>query len=319
MASTIAFLNDLKKEVVTREHKGKSLIQSLDTYVVIDIETTGLDPRYDEIIEVAAIRVEAGEIVETFKQLIKPNQPIPTFITDLTGITNELLESAPCVSDVIPNFLSFVENEIVVGHNVNFDINFIYDNSDKPFTNDFVDTMRISRRMFPEHRHHRLSDLTKRYNISEKTKHRALADVVRTNGVYTYLKNYAEANNISFSSLIPKHNKKSSACARDIKTDQTEFDETTLIFGKHFVFTGKLERMIRKEAMQIVVDLGGCIGDNVSSKTNYLVLGDNDYCVSIKDGKSSKQKKAEELKIKGQNIEIISENLFYEMVLDNEK
>lgn len=72
--------------------------------------------------------------------------------------------------------------------------------------------------------------------------------------------------------------------------------------------------MQRKDAMQLVLDLGGEVGNSVTAKTNYLILGNNDYCSSIKDGKSNKHKKAEELKLKGKDIEIITENIFYEML-----
>lgn len=72
--------------------------------------------------------------------------------------------------------------------------------------------------------------------------------------------------------------------------------------------------MPRKNAMQIVADLGGINGDNVTKKTNFLILGNNDYCKSIKDGKSSKQKKAEKLKLSGQDIEIIPESVFYDLI-----
>lgn len=75
--------------------------------------------------------------------------------------------------------------------------------------------------------------------------------------------------------------------------------------------------MVRKEAMQIVADLGGKNADNVTKKTNYLILGNNDYCKSIKDGKSSKQKKAEKLKLDGYDIEIIPENVFYDIISEN--
>ena len=84
------------------------------------------------------------------------------------------------------------------------------------------------------------------------------------------------------------------------------------------MFTGVLERMSRKEAMQLVADSGGINGDTVTQKTNYLVLGNNDYCKSIKDGKSNKQKKAEKLKASGLDIEIIPESVFYDMVLDSD-
>lgn len=74
--------------------------------------------------------------------------------------------------------------------------------------------------------------------------------------------------------------------------------------------------MQRKEAMQIVADLGGIPGDSVTKKTNYLVLGDNDYCKTIKDGKNSKQKKAEKLILEGADLQIISEQVFYDMILE---
>ena len=83
------------------------------------------------------------------------------------------------------------------------------------------------------------------------------------------------------------------------------------------VFTGTLERMLRKDAMQAVVDLGGQVGNSVTKKTNYLILGNNDYCPLITEGKSSKQKKAESLKLAGNDIEIISEDVFYDMIFDN--
>ena len=106
----------------------------------------------------------------------------------------------------------------------------------------------------------------------------------------------------------------SNLSAKDIVTEKTDFDETHPLFGKTCVFTGTLEKMARKDAMQIVVDLGGLVGNSVTKKTNYLILGNNDYCSSIKGGKSSKQKKAESLKLAGNDIEIISENVFYDMI-----
>ena len=102
--------------------------------------------------------------------------------------------------------------------------------------------------------------------------------------------------------------------AADITATSVNFDPEHPLYGKVCVFTGALERMTRKEAMQIVVDLGAICGDSVTEKTNYLILGNNDYCTTIKDGKSSKQKKAEKLKLKGNEIEIISENIFYDLI-----
>ena len=96
-----------------------------------------------------------------------------------------------------------------------------------------------------------------------------------------------------------------------------ETKKTHPLYGKVCVFTGKLELMSREQAAQLVVNLGGTCGNGVTKKTNYLILGNNDYCSTIKDGKSSKQKKAEQLILSGQDLQIIPEDVFYELVLEN--
>lgn len=298
-----------------REEKGSNLIESLDSYTVIDLETTGLDPTYDSIIEVSAMRVESGRESDYFQSLVNPGCKIDEFITALTGITGEMLSVAPTIESVLPNYLDFLGSSVIVGHNANFDINFLYDNAlrilKKPFDNDFIDTMRISRRLFKEERHHRLSDLVKRFGIANEVAHRSLSDCKHTLACYEYLKTYATTNQIELSSLYPI---KKGFSAKDVYATSEEFDTTTAIYGNQFVFTGALEKMLRKEAMQLVVNMGGTCGDSVNKKTNFLVLGNNDYCTTIKDGKSSKQKTAEKLKLSGSNIAIISENVFYEMI-----
>ena len=304
-----------QSERVERAEKGESLLDLPTTYTVVDLETTGLDPQWNDIIEFGALRIVDGAVTDKFTQLVNPGYEIDDFITELTGITNEMLASSPAVADVLPAFLDFVGDSLIIGHNVNFDLNFIYDTCvhelKKPFTNDFVDTMRLSRRLFPQERHHRLCDLIERFNIGDAVEHRALADVEQTNRCFLYMKGHMESNGITIESLQPT---KSGFSAKDIQASTTDFDVTSPVFEKMFVFTGTLERMTRKEAMQLVVDRGGLCGDAVNKKTNFLVLGNNDYCSTIKDGKSTKQKKAEQLKLSGCDIEIISENVFYDMI-----
>ena len=98
--------------------------------------------------------------------------------------TNEMVENALSIEEVLPRFIDFIEDEILVGHNVNFDINFIYDNLIKlgkePLKNDFVDTLRLSRKLLPNLNHHRLSDLTNYYKINNKGSHRAMRDTEMT-------------------------------------------------------------------------------------------------------------------------------------------
>lgn len=305
----------ISAEKTSREQKGNSLLALPDHYTVVDLETTGLDPQWNDIIEFGAERVENDIVIDHFSALVNPGYEIDEFITELTGITNEMLVVASTISEVLPLFIDFIGNSTIIGHNVNFDVNFIYDNCiatlDKPFHNNFIDTMRLSRRLFPNEKHHRLCDLIERFGIGDLVKHRALADVEQTNSCYQYMKHYMRDNGIDISTFSTGKNGFS---AKDIKTTVSEFNENSPVYNKIIVFTGTLERMTRKEAMQLVVDHGGLCGDSINKKTNYLVLGNNDYCTTIKDGKSSKQKKAEQLKLAGNDIEIISENVFYDML-----
>ncbi|KYG92335.1 hypothetical protein A0U40_05170 [[Bacillus] sp. KCTC 13219] len=314
-------IDGLANSKTVREHKGKSLISFPESFCVIDIETTGLDSRFDEIIEIAAIKVENGQIVEERSSLVKPSEEIDEYITELTGISNEMVVNENPINIVLDDFMDFWKGYTLVGHNVNFDINFLYDNSIKHgvkyLSNDFIDTLRISRRLIPELNSHKLKIIAEHFRIPAEIEHRALDDARRTNAIFEQLKSLCLQkfdSFLEFENLFKSKNSKGLK-ASDITTTETEFDENHPFFEKSFVFTGTLEKMIRRDAMQLVVNLGGICTDNVTKKTNFLVLGNQDYS-RIKDNKSSKHKKAENLKLSGQDIEIISENVFYDM-LDN--
>lgn len=306
-----------------KRNKGKSLIKFPEDYVSFDLETTGLSPLYDEIIEIGAVKVHKGEIVDKYQTLVKPKEPINDFITELTGITNEMVANAPKINDVIPTFRNFIGGNIIVGHNVNFDINFIYDFSvacdNTPFVNDYIDTMRIARKLYPEMPHHRLKDIVNKLNVKATEFHRALADAIMTSECIEIMHKEViskYSNEDEFYKLFKKVKKtsKNKLNAKDLSATVTEFDETHDLYGKSCVFTGTLEKMTRREAMQIVLNYGGSCENNVTKKTNFLILGNYDYCSSIKEGKSSKYKKAEKNKLEGQDIEIISETVFYDMI-----
>lgn len=299
-----------------RPQKGSSLLIFPQDYVVIDTETTGLDPRYNEIIELSAIRVRSGEICNSFSTLVKPLNEIDEFITELTGITNEDVSDAPKIKDVLQDFLDFIGQDIIVGHNVHFDINFIYDKSvhyyGRPLSNDFVDTMRISRYILPHLKHHRLSDVASALGIEQEGFHRALVDCQTTLAVLKSLQS------TGFDLSTAAHISSRGVKASDITADSGMEQPDNPLFGKVCVFTGTLE-IPRKDAMQAVANIGGICGDNVTTKTNFLIIGNFDYCKSIKDGKSLKQKKAESLILKGQDLQILSESAFFDIISAQEE
>ncbi len=305
----------------SRNMKGQSLIDIPNEFVVFDLETTGLDPFYDEIIEIGAIKIVDSHIVDEFSTFVKPMNEIPTFITNLTGITNEMVKDSPMIYEVLPQFMKFIDNNILVGHNIHFDINFLYDNliksNQEPLKNDYVDTLRLSRFLLTNLHHHRLTDLTDYYNINNNGRHRSIRDSEMTLEVLQKLKEeifnqYGSIEN--FKNELSR--KKRGLKASDITTSKVNFNEDNLLFNKNVAITGILEKMSRKEAMQIVVDLGGFCEDRVTTRTDYLILGNNDYNPILKGNKSSKLLKAEELKLKGNDIEILSENIFYDLISD---
>lgn len=163
-----------------------------EDYTVLDIETTGLSSLHSEIIEIGALCVRGGKVTDEFSELVKPHRGIPPKITEITGITNEDVENCDTIEDVLPRFLYFAGNDIIVGHNVSFDMRFIYDRAlflGTAFLNDSVDTMKISRKLHKEMKHHRLSDLAERYGIVNENAHRALSDCYTTYKALEIMKN----------------------------------------------------------------------------------------------------------------------------------
>lgn len=300
-----------------REHKGESIINFPSSYVVLDIETTGLDPSFDEIIELSAIRVIDNIQADSFSSLVKPMNPISNFIKDLTGITNDMVSKAPNIEDILPQFYKFIGEDVVVGHNVNFDINFIYDNlmncSNKAFDNEFIDLLRISRKLLPELKNHKLKTLSENFKIDTVGAHRGIKDCTMTNECFLTCKEEAIQKFGNIENFIDLFTKHSGIRAKDIKTSNNIFNEEHQLFNQVCVFTGTLEKMVRKEAMQVVVDVGGKCSDGLTKKTNYLVVGSFEYSSNIKGDKSSKIIKAEKYMLEGLDIKIISENTFIDL------
>ncbi len=301
-----------------REYKGKSLLDLPNDYVVIDLETTGLSPEFDEIIEVSALRFKDDTLIETFSTLVKPERKIPEFITALTGISNDMVSNSPRIKRVLEDLKSFLSiDDIIMGYNVNFDINFLYENYEiefnEPFRNNFVDVLRIAKRLESSLPDHKLETLSSYYGV-KSIHHRAEADCDTCQKCYMKLKEKAIAEYGSVEEFSKRYY--SVLKAKDIQATTDVFDEEHPFFGKTVVFTGALEQMVRKDAMQLVVNLGGIVGDGVTSKTNYLVLGNLAYSANVKGDKSSKLKKAEVLIAKGQDLKIIPESVFYDIIGD---
>lgn len=301
-------------------NKGMSLLEFPNEYVVIDLETTGLNSKFDEIIEVSGLKVVDDKVVDKFTSLVKPRSRIPSYIEELTGITNNTVQNAQRIEHVLPDFINFIDRSILVAYNAHFDINFIYDNYleifNTEFRNDFVDVLRVSRRIYPDLHNHRLTTLARHLNIEYINGHRATEDCIVCNAVFLSCKKVVVENGIDLNSCKTNRKSHQKISARNILPNTMEYDSEHPLFNKVCVFTGTLNRFDRRDAMQIVVNLGGSCRDNITKDTDFLVMGAQDYSKFSDGKKSTKTKKAEQLILSGHDIGIITEDVFYEMIAD---
>lgn len=161
-----------------------------ETYIVFDVETTGLSSAYDTIIELAAVRLKDGEIVDTFESFANPHHPLSETTTRLTGITDDMVQDAPEVGDMIAKFVEFCEDAILVAHNANFDMGFFYAACQTAGVEvpkySYIDTVEMARYLYPDMRNHRLDTLAKRFDIELTQHHRAIYDTEAT--AYLFVK-----------------------------------------------------------------------------------------------------------------------------------
>lgn len=350
---TLSLGSDSQDVKTRRPGKGSGIIDFPSEYVAIDVETTGLDYQFDEIIEIAALHVKNGEIVDRFSSLIQPSSSkcivsfgrihalgydsfsdvphdvfetlckerlLPETVITLTGITDEMVRSAPLAEQVLPKFHAFIGDHILVGHNANFDINFIYDACQRcglQLGNDFIDTVRISKKVFPELERYRLSDLAKRLGISQDVAHRAVVDAETAVQCFEGIKEIVLQSKTIDEFRKEFRSRKSQnyrASLHSVTADTDDFDETNPLYGRVVVFTGSLSSMGRKEAFQIVANLGGHPDDKITKKTNFLVIGNEEFSKSRRDGETNKMKKAAAYREKGQDIVTLSESTFFQML-----
>ena len=154
--------------------------QEKKSQTVVDIETTGLSSYGAEIIEVSALRYRGDKFSAAFSSLIKPSAPIPYFITQLTGITNQMVADARERKEVLRDFAEFLAGDVIIGHNVNFDVNFLYDELSAhlgyTMSNDFVDVLKLSRKYLPDLSDHKQVTVASYFSLDVSGAHRALKD-----------------------------------------------------------------------------------------------------------------------------------------------
>ena len=170
---------------------GKEKVCFASDYTVLDLETTFFCQEH-AIIEIGAVRVRGHKIIDSFQQLVKPAGRIDDFVVKLTGIQETMVADAPSIAEILPTFVSWLGEDLVVGQNVDYDLRCLHHVclacGMEPVHNEYADTLSLSKALLPELKHHRLSFLCEHLMISQKTIHRALADSEATMQVYEKLR-----------------------------------------------------------------------------------------------------------------------------------
>lgn len=162
-----------------------------DTYVVFDVETTGLSQDTDTIIEIGAVKLRAGQIIDRFQSFAHYGAPLPTKIVELTGITDQMLKDAPPLSEVLDAFTSFVGEATLVAHNARFDTGFLKVALTRaglnPLNVPVIDTLEVARTLLPELKNHRLDTLAKHFSVTLTRHHRADQDAEATGEIFNHM------------------------------------------------------------------------------------------------------------------------------------
>lgn len=278
-----------------------------NAYTVIDLETTGLDCSCDEIIELAAIRVRNGQVDARFQSLVQCRGILPLNITEITGIAPEELVDAPLLEDILPDYLAFLGDDPLVGHNVTFDTGFLIAACAKlglaPFAPVTIDTLKLSRKKLALSSY-KLTAVRIALDLPEHNAHRALDDCQTTMEVYEALKQRKDKPKRSSDRRF-----RGAALERHPELYPTEIlsGPDSPFYGKICVLTGELH-IERDEAAVLLEQAGATVKSGVTQKTNFLIVGVQDKSLVGEDGLSSKEEKALMLKSKGKaDIQIIQE------------
>ncbi len=232
----------------------------IKTYVAFDLETTGLSPEMDEIIEIGALKVIDGKVADRFMEFVKPEKPISSKITEITGITNEMVSGARKTEDIIKEFVEFCENHVLVGHNIMFDYKFCKKYANRygySFEKKGIDTLKIARNVHRELESKSLGMLCEQYQINNQAAHRAYHDALATAKLYQCLAHYFEAHDEKL--FVPEQLMYKEKKVQPVTKKQIDFIES--LCSRHKVsIPDQVEDMTRSEASRFIDSIIGKYG-----------------------------------------------------------
>lgn len=222
-----------------------------DSYISIDLETTGLNPKRDKIIEIGALKIEKGKVKDSFATFVNPGRVLEERIVELTGIRDEDLESAPYIEEVLPKLLEFMGDLPILGHSILFDYSFLKKaavNQKLPFEKCAIDTLKIARKYLTELEHRSLDYLCQYYRIPHQA-HRALEDARATHILYGKLVElfYEEDNALFVPKALQVQVKKDSPVTK-VQKEQLY----RLVRQHRIVLSVDVERLTKSEASRLI-------------------------------------------------------------------
>ena len=287
-----------------------------ETYIVFDLETTGLYPGVNEIIEIGAIRYFRGVEAATFHTMVKPERPIPERITQLTGIGMQDVENAPSIREALLLFVGALEDCPLIAHNAQFDRAFLLaalpDGTE--LTGPIYDTLALAKQAFPGLPSYKLEDLKQTLSLGDAPSHRALDDVRATAALFArcveQIHGLPEPLAVRSDHWKPKYE---SVDVAAVCPAVAQIDPQHPLYQKGVVFTGTFAHP-KQELMQLAANRGALLQERVTLKTGILVVGAQDPQVVGPDGKSAKMRKAERYNAEGRTqISMIDEARFLEL------
>lgn len=294
-----------KKDVLqkTAINNGKAIAQTTD-YVVLDVETTGIDRKNDRIVEIAILEIANGNIVDQYQTLVNPGIPISPGAYQVHGISDADVASAPKAEHIAAEIADRLRGKPVVGHSVTFDLDFVEEAfRDAGITEklSYIDTLSFSRKLFPTFPKYGLQELLSLLNIEKGEAHRALGDAISTYRLFERCKD--------------EWNRQAAETARQtrIQKEQETLERRTKYANSPlldcvFVFTGNFT--LPRDVIEATAStVGALVRTAVSGKTDYLVVGDTS---DIPDRK--KLVKAAEIIEKGGKLQKITEAEYVAMI-----
>ena len=302
------------------------------SYVALEIETAN-DFR-GSICSIGLVKFQDGNIIDTFYTLINPEEEFDYFNIFIHGITPEDVRDSPTFPEVRKAIVDFIGSDIVVCHFAQFDmgaLNDVYNKYQLDYDDiKYICSYRLAKVAMPGQLNYKLKNLSKTLNI-QLDHHNALSDAkasglildhLLSSNSFSDLKDFLKEYRYDKTGLLGQRgfNRKKDPRYKDnliytpTEDEKAAMDPDHYFYGLYFCFTGKLERMTRKEANKAVALVGGVPEKGVTNHTNILVVGEQDWRVVGLDGLSSKMKKAQSLLEKGHDIEIMTENDFIKLL-----